>query len=332
VEPTRLHCLLVLPEGPSRRVGAAGVWIGRQGDCDLVTQDPAASRRHALVRLTSEGVELVPIGREPSIRNGRAVERAIGLVDGDQIGVPGLSVLVKIEAAAPIATKSLGFVLARAKGGTFGISHTPFVIGGAPSADLILKDWPREPILRVHVVRGDAFVELCSGDAQLDETALEVGALEPLPVGARIACCGEQFTVEVRGGAVTTAVGARHQLPTRIEIEMLPRGGRVAFTFGTLGSERRVYLADRRLDLLMALLRPPAGRQAGEVIPDDVVRSVVWPRNAGVGRVELNTLIARCRRDLVDAGLAGPFLIVRAPGGGGTRIMLAPNAEIVVKS
>lgn len=309
-------------------MGAAGVWIGRQGDCDLVTQDPAASRRHALVRLTSEGVELVPLGLEPSTRNGRVVERAVGLGDGDQIGVPGLSVLVRIEATAPIVNRPSGFVLARAKGGNFGVSHTPFVIGGAPSADLIMKDWPREPILRVHLAQGDAFVELCSGDAQLDEVALELGALEPLPIGAKIGCRGEQFAIE--GTPVTTAVGARHELPTRVEIEMLPRGGRIAFTLGS--GECLVFLAERRLDLLMALLRPPAGHQPGDLIPDQAVRSVVWPRNASVGRVELDTLIARCRRDLVDAGLAGPLLIVRAPGGGSTRFMLAPDAEIVVKT
>jgi hypothetical protein len=302
------------------------VWIGRQDDCDLITQDPAASPRHALVRLTSEGVELVPLGRELSTRNGRAVERTVGLADGDQIGVPGLNVLVRIEAAAPVVNGPSGFVLARTKGGSFGVSHTPFVIGGAPSADLIMKDWPREPILRVHVAQGDAFVELCSGGAQLDEVALEPGALEPLPLGARIACRGELFTVEAPRGA---PVGARHELPTRIEIEMLPRGGRIAFTLGS--GARRVYLADRRMDLIMALLRPPAGHQPGGLIPDDVVRSIVWPRNPSVAHGELDTLIARCRRDLVDAGLAGPRLIVRAPNGGGTRFMLAPHTEIVVK-
>lgn len=311
-------------------MGAAGVWIGLQSDCDLVTHDPAASQRHALVRLTSEGVELVPLGREPSTRNGRVVERAVGLSDGDQIGVPGLNVLVRIEATAPIVHRPSGFVLARAKGGSFGVSHTPFVIGGAPSADLIMKDWPREPILRVHVAQGDAFVELCSGEAQLDDVALEPGELEPLPLGARIGCRGEQFTVEVTRGAAVTAVGARHELPTRVEIELLPRGGRLAFTLAS--GECRVFLAERRLDLIMALLRPPAGHQPGELIPDQVVRAVVWPRNPGVARVELDALIARCRRDLVDAGLAGPRLIVRAPGGGGTCFMLAPNAEIVVKS
>ena len=43
-------------------------------------------------------------------------------------------------------------------------------------------------------------------------------------------------------------------------------------------------------------------------------------------------LISRCRRDLVDAGLAGPRLIERAPGGGGTRFVLGPGVQIIVKS
>jgi FHA domain len=321
--------MLVMADGPSRRVGAAGVWIGRQGDCDLVTPDPAASRRHALVRLTSEGVELVALGRETTL-NGVAIERTTHLADGDQIGVPGLVLTVQIEASAPSAGPGrAGLVLARERGGSFGISHTPFVVGGAATADLILKDWPSEPVLRVHLVQGEAFVELCCGDAQHGDAALELGALEPLEIGDRITCRGEVFVVAAALDAVTTAVGARLELPSRIEIELLPRGGRVAFTLPS--GERRVYLADRRLDLIMALLKPPAGHHPGEFIPDDVVRGVVWPRNPSVSRQEINTLIARCRRDLVDAGLAGPHLIERAPGGGGTRVVLAANAEIVVK-
>jgi hypothetical protein len=50
-----------------------------------------------------------------------------------------------------------------------------------------------------------------------------------------------------------------------------------------------------------------------------------------VSRPEINMLISRCRRDLVEAGLAGPRLIERAPGGGGTRLALAPGAEVVMK-
>ena len=82
---------------------------------------------------------------------------------------------------------------------------------------------------------------------------------------------------------------------------------------------------------MMALLRPPAGHAAGEFIPDDVVRAVVWPRNPAVSRPEINTLISRCRRDLVQAGLAGPRLLERAPNGGATRFNLAPRAVIELR-
>jgi len=111
---------------------------------------------------------------------------------------------------------------------------------------------------------------------------------------------------------------------------MLPRGGRIVFTVAA--GERAVYLADRRFDLLMALLRPPEGHQPGEFVSDDAVRAVVWPRNPAVSRPEINMLISRCRRDLIDAGLAGPRLIERAPGGGGTRFAVGPKAQIVVKT
>jgi hypothetical protein len=61
------------------------------------------------------------------------------------------------------------------------------------------------------------------------------------------------------------------------------------------------------------------------------VRATVWPRNPGVGRTEINVLISRCRRDLAEAELDGARLIQRAPGGGGTRFVLARDATIVVK-
>ena len=61
-----------------------------------------------------------------------------------------------------------------------------------------------------------------------------------------------------------------------------------------------------------------------------MVRGVVWPRKTGAGRSELNILISRCRRDLVDAGLAGPRLLERV--GGPTRFRLADSVEIAMKT
>ncbi len=322
--------MLVMRDGPSRRVGPGGVLIGRQKDCDLVALDPSVSRRHALVRITAEGVEVVPLGREPIALNGKPCDKPALLADGDELTLPGLALQVNVEAQPVEADAAGGFVLERARGGSFGIAHTPFVIGGGETDDLIVKKWP-EGALHLHLAQGELFVELRTGKAEHNGGPLEVGVLEPLIVGDTLTCRGETFTIHhVRGQAATTAVSTRSDLPVKVEIEMLPRGGRVMFTVA--GGERAVYLSDRRFDLLMSLLRPPEGYQAGEFIPDDTVRAIVWPRNPGISRPEINMLISRCRKDLVDAGLAGPRLIERAPGGGGTRVTLAPNAVVVVKS
>jgi hypothetical protein len=67
---------------------------------------------------------------------------------------------------------------------------------------------------------------------------------------------------------------------------------------------------------------------AGEFIPDDVLRPIVWPRNPNVIRSEINVHITRCRKDLLGAGLPGPRLLQRAPGGGATRLALAPGCTV----
>ncbi|MFN0248562.1 MAG: FHA domain-containing protein [Kofleriaceae bacterium] len=329
IEPPRLRCVLVMRDGPSRRVGPSGVLVGRQKDCDLVTLDPSVSRRHALVRITAEGVECVPLGRAPIDINGKPSDKPVILADGDVLGIPGLELTARIEAAPPDKERRGGFVLERARGGSFGIVHTPFVIGGGDTDDLIVKNWPQR-LLALHVAGGELFVELRTGKAEKNGEAIEEGVLEPFGPGDTLACYDESFVIAEDRTAATTAVAKGADLPTRVEIEMLPRGGRIVFAMVT--GERAVYLSDRRFDLMNALLCPPEGYRAGEFVDDDTVRSVVWPRNHSVSRPEINMLISRCRRDLVDAGLAGPRLIERAPGGGGTRVTLAPNAEIVVKS
>ena len=329
MEPTRLRCMVVVPDGPSRRVGPAGVLIGRQRDCDIVAVDPSVSRRHALVRLTGDGAEVVPLGKTPVVINGEPHTNPRALANGDELRVPGLVLGITIELPRPQATAPAGYVLERA-GSSFGIAHSPFVIGGGDSDDLIVKKWPASALL-LHLAQGMLFVEARDGDAAKNTEPLEPGALEPLAYGDRLTYRGDVFTIgHAQGRVATTAVGSKGDLPTRVQIEILPRGGRVVFTIG--GREHPVYLADRRFDLMVALLRPPNEYKPGELIPDDVVRTVVWPRKPAVSRPEINMLISRCRRDLVDAGIAGPRLVERAPGGGATRVVLAADAEVEVLS
>jgi hypothetical protein len=221
------------------------------------------------------------------------------------------------------------FRIERARGGSFGIVHSPFVIGGADTDDLIVKGWPAAA-LHLHLAQGELFVVVNSGRATRNDAELATGALEPLVEGDVLGYRKETFSIRhATSHVATTAVGL-HGMPKRVVIEMLPKGGRVVFSMAD--GDHAVYLADRRFDLMVALLRPPAGHVAGDFISDDLVRTIVWPRKSGVSRPEINTLISRCRRDLVEAGLAGPRLLERAPGGGGTRLALAPGAEVVVES
>ncbi|MBX3161006.1 MAG: FHA domain-containing protein [Deltaproteobacteria bacterium] len=332
IEPPRLRCIVVVRDGPSRRVGPSGLLIGRQGDCDIVALDPSISRRHALVKLTATGAELVPLGKSPvAVASGGATAQVVqphALADGDVLALPGLELTVKIDLPPPDAAAPAGFVLQR-KGGSFGIAHSPFTLGGGDADDLIVKAWP-PGTLHLHVAQGELFVEVRDGGAARNGEELAADTLEPLAIGDHLTCRGETFTIAHADAAATTAVRGATELPTHVAIELLPRGGRVVFTVG--GRALPVYLPDRRFDLVMALLRPPAGHAAGEFISDDAVRAVVWPRKPSVSRPEINMLISRCRRDLVEAGLAGPRLIERAPGGGGTRVALAPGAVVEVSS
>lgn len=328
MSPPRLRCVILVSDGPSRRVGTGGLLVGRQRDCDIVADDPSVSRRHALIRLVGDGAELVPLGRAPVSVNGRPHDRATALANGDRLELPGMMLTVVLEVPRPDQQQSTGFALARQRGGSFGISHSPFVVGGAPTDDLIVKGWP-DGALRFHVAQGGLFVE-AGGLARLNGAELAEGMSELAP-GDTLAFRKEIFTIHrVAGDDRTTVVGDQTGLPRKVTVQILPRGGRIVF--GLAEGERAVFLADRRLDLLVALLRPPPPYGPGDFIPDDVVRPIVWPRNPAVSRPEINMLISRCRQDLVAAGLHGPRLLERSPGGGATRVSLAPGAEITIDS
>ena len=87
-----------MPTGPARRVGPAGILIGRGRDCDIVVDDASVSRRHAHVRLTHDGAEIVPLGRSPVDVNGTPTQRPYALADGDVLGFPGLALTVMLRA------------------------------------------------------------------------------------------------------------------------------------------------------------------------------------------------------------------------------------------
>jgi hypothetical protein len=325
VAPSRYRCTLVTPDGSARRVDARGLVIGRHAAADIVIDDPSVSRQHALVRYVSDGVELVPIGRIGVVHNDRPCERSQPLVDGDRVRIADLVFTVRVELPPPANTTS-GYRLVR-KGTIYGISHTPFVVGGGAADDLILEKLPPSA-MHLHLARDELFVEMTVAGARRSGVVLEVGMIEPVDVGEAIEYADERFVIDRRDRPeATTLVHAARALPSRIVVEMLARGGRVTFTLA--GSDYTVYLAERRLDLIIALVRPPANYSPGEFVPDDVLAPIVWPRRPEIIRSDINLHITRCRRDLLAVGLPGPNLIERAPTGGATRLAIRPDCEIV---
>ena len=198
---------MISPDGVSRRVGGQGLLIGRDPACDIIVADPSVSRRHALIRASFDGVELVPLGRLPVGHNGRPCERAKLLADGDRIEVAGLAFTTKVELPRP-ARAHTGYRLVRGRS-SFALSHTPFVTGGGDTDDLILERWPAGA-LRFHLAQGELFVEVTTGTATRNGDPLEADSLVALGVGDVLGYRDESF--EIAGGE-RAHYGVRLDLP-----------------------------------------------------------------------------------------------------------------------
>jgi hypothetical protein len=92
-DPTRpapqgsVDATLMLPDGRRLVLGARGLVIGRQPDCDLVLADPNVSRHHAEIRPAGDGeFEVADLGSTNGTKlNGARVQGIESLRDGDSL-------------------------------------------------------------------------------------------------------------------------------------------------------------------------------------------------------------------------------------------------------
>jgi hypothetical protein len=320
---------LELPDGTRRRVGAAGLLIGRSPDCDLVLRDPHASRRHAIAYLAADGVALVSLSGEPERVDGD------GVPDGTQLSFPGLTVTVK---ATPLTGgPEPSWVLRHHGGGIFGVGERGLSVGDGPHDDLRIAGCaPRSAVFRVGggQLLLEAGVSLAVSSNKGGLVRLEAGTMHRLARGNVVHVGVAKISVVVGGATYldTTvgregAAGARTEQPA-IRLQFLPRGGRLFVTMR--GDETIVYLPGRRCDLVACLLQPPGPYVPGDAIPDDTLIPRVWPGGTQT-RSAVGVLLHRLRRDLTEAGLDGVSLVERAEGGGATRFVLPTSASVVVE-
>lgn len=301
------------------RVGAAGILLGRDADCDILLRDPAASRFHALVRPTARGPTVTALGRGTVSVNGSPVEQQL-LADGDRIEVPGSTVSVEIEPAPPAGPT---WLLVVGDGPPVRVAPGGSTLGSG--GDLDREGWPSDALvlapgdLRLGVTGGVPWTR--NGAAIAAGRTVEVLPGDVLGVG------DERIVVERSTGEAATTITAS-DLPHAVDVAFLARGGRLRVGVGR--DERVLWVPERRFALLVSLLGPPPPLRAGDDVPDEIVLPLVWPRQPHKSRVDLNVLVARLRRDLEGGGGSSTWL-ARAEGGGGTRFRLAPGAVVTVR-
>lgn len=311
-------------------IGSGGVLLGRAADSDVVLTDERASRRHALVHVSGDAARLVRLSDGRTELDGTPVAGQRTLDAGQRISVPGLTLSVE-RGPERESERVEEWVLQRPSGGgLYGVSQTPFRVGGGAD-DLSIEGWP-EGALIFRRVGGNVSVEATVA-AVIDGVAMHAGHIEPCASGTRIEIAGEALRVLVAsevGGMASTAqdVSAPPRLPHRVTLAFLPRGARLRVEQGA--DSALVYLPERRAELVSLLLAPPAPHGPGDVIPDDLVLARLWPRQDKTNN-DIHVLVHRLRKSLVGAGLDGARLVAREPRTGGTRFGLAEGAEVRVE-
>jgi hypothetical protein len=254
-------------------------------------------------------------GPSPSI-NGRSSGPRELLSDGDVLSIAGQKLVH--EWAPETLSSDWAVELGSSK---FAVVKSPFAIGGSERDDLVVPSWPASAVT-LFVAGADLVLEPA---VVVTVSGRETNEHASLRDRDTVALGEVRLRLRRRSVAEATTIGDGGR-PTRLTLELLPNGGLLTVHHWVT---RAVWLADRRCDLVAALLRPPSGLRPGDFVPDAKLIKRVWPNEAAT-RSELNTLVYRTRQTLTRAGLDGAALVERASSGGSTRFAVAEGAVVDV--
>ena len=113
-------------------------------------------------------------------------------------------------------------------------------------------------------------------DGLLNGTAMPMGTVEGVQKGDLLTFGGQDLRVEPaeENRRETTHI-IRKDGALRVEFAFQPTGARLVLDLGE--GPREVLLPELRARFVAALLTPPGGYEAGELIPDEVPRSCRGP-------------------------------------------------------
>ncbi len=297
--------------------------IGRNFDCDIVLSSERVSRHHALVRVTDTGVEVVALGSGSTLFGAKPIAGAQPLRAGDRFEVDGHAFSLEVDTLA--AEPNHHWFIEPTPGVLVRVPAERITVGGGGD-DVAVAAWPAGAIALAAL--GERLVlEAIVADVKVGRV-LDVGEMIHVASGEVIACGSVALPVVALPSdpsKPTAGIGADESVTSAV-LSFLPRGGRLSLRVGA--RERKVYLTEKRSDLVALLLQPPTPYAAGDFIPDAVLLDRLWP-TGDAARTDLNTLLWRVRRDFADAGLDRVNLFERK--GGGLRVRLPPGARAEVQ-
>lgn len=313
-------------QGKRLRVPARGLLLGRGPQCDVLLDNPGASRTHAWVRPSGPELDLVVLGRNPTVVNDKPAHGKVTLADGDVVKLPGTRFVVRLQTESRGRIPSTWSVQI---GDLWLQIGTEITIGNAMD-DVQLPEMPHRAVSLRKV--GDALFLEAGMPLQLDDDTVEPGEVALVSPGSRVRVGGQVLKVQAVGGTVS----GTHEdplrsppAPTRARFSFLPVGGQLSLELQ--GTAYVVELSEMRARLVATLLGPPSGYNAGEFVPDEVLLPAIWPNDPGKDRLHLNSLVHRTRKSLVQAGVDPRWVLERLQAGGATRFRLSDGAHAVIE-
>lgn len=286
----------------------------------MLLLDPRASGTHALVWLTPHGPELVAFGRNPTRINGMAVEGASPLASGDRVELPGETLTVQTSPAGP-PSESV-WIIAVTEERPWSVYREPIRIGGSTRDDLFVEAWP--PTALVLSPFANSLAVQFEIEARCNGKEIEAGVVRQGKPGDGIEIGGTTLRIlDLVDVVSTTQTQGADDTIEHVRFTFLPHGGELHLLWEA--AEHRVRFPEIRARLVASLLTAPAGYEPGDWIPDEDLVTLVWPRMPGKGRTDVNTVLHRVRRDLLDAGVDAFALIERDMGA--TRFVLPSGVE-----
>lgn len=255
--------------------------------------------------------------------NGVSLRRACTLREGDVVEVAEHRFTLRSEALADEVPGLLWFV-ERTAGVLMRVGAAVVSVGGGPEDDLVVEGWPPRG-MALHPVGAGLVLEALAPWHRRREAA---GRGRPHAAAQRRSGGATRRVLPCRGaargplqahwgpGARGARVGGRPHGPAARRSARRHDGHA-----GPLGAGGEALRARRAADAAAAAA---AGRRDD---PRCDGRQRLWP-GADSGRIEINTLVCRVRKDLERVGVDGVTLIERR--GGALRLNLAPGASVTV--